>query len=63
MRSNRATRAQLESLRALYQREPLPESFLSFRRRCHWEFGRDPALLVQWCGMWCGIEPDGYCHT
>jgi hypothetical protein len=22
-----------------------------------------PALMVQWCGMWLGIEPDGYTHS
>ena len=20
-------------------------------------------VLVEWCGMWVGIEPDGYTHT
>ena len=20
-------------------------------------------VLVQWCGMWLGIEPDGYTHS
>ena len=20
-------------------------------------------LMVQWCGMWLGIEPDGYTHS
>lgn len=22
-----------------------------------------PAVMVPWCGMWCGIEKDGYSHT
>lgn len=21
------------------------------------------ALMVPWCGMWLGIEPDGYTHS
>ena len=23
----------------------------------------DGAVMVQWCGMWLGIETDGYCHS
>lgn len=23
----------------------------------------DPVLMVPWCGMWLGVEPDGYTHS
>jgi len=36
-------------------------SYLSFRRTVEPAF--DALVMVQWCGMWLGIEPDGYCHT
>lgn len=64
---NRATKEQLKALKALYERTlaaPETVSFLQFRRRAMWEFGRGPkALLVNWCGMVVGIEPDGYTHS
>ena len=37
------------------------QSFLAFRRSVQPTF--DAAVMVYWCGMWLGIEPDGYCHT
>jgi len=60
----RATKAQLTALLRLYNRvsnKPAP-TFLAFRRAAQWECCGD-ALLVQWCGMWVGIEPDGYTHS
>lgn len=37
-------------------------SYLKFRRSAFWEFG-GTALMVRWCGMLIGIEPDGYTHS
>ena len=31
-----------------------------FAKLAHVSFG---ALMVPWCGMWLGIEPDGYTHS
>lgn len=62
--SKRATKAQLKSLLGLYYRantKPAP-SFLAFRRAAQWECCGD-ALMVHWCGMWVGVEVDGYAHS
>jgi len=24
---------------------------------------RDNVIMVPWCGMWLGVEPDGYVHS
>jgi hypothetical protein len=37
-------------------------TFLAFRRTAVPLFG-DDCVLVEWCGMWLGIETDGYCHS
>ena len=41
-------------------------SYLSFRRTVEpvsFNNRRELLVMVQWCGMWLGIEPDGYCHS
>ena len=35
-------------------------NYRAFRRRV--EAGHD-CLMLKWCGMWLGIEPDGYTHS
>lgn len=35
-------------------------SYRQFRKRVH---GGSGCIMVQWCGMWLGIEPDGYTHS
>lgn len=35
-------------------------TYREFRRRV--EAARD-CLMLHWCGMWLGIEPDGYTHS
>jgi len=37
-------------------------SFRAFRRTVRGAIGMDCAL-VKWCGMWIGIEKDGYTHS
>ena len=37
-----------------------PMTYLAFRRTV--QFGFDCAM-VRWCGMWLGIESDGYTHS
>ena len=64
----RTTRAQRETLkrkcaeqnytRKLALRPPL--TYREFRRTVVSGFGY---IMVPWCGMWVGIEPDGYAHT
>lgn len=36
------------------------QSFLSFRRSV--QYGYD-CIMLPWCGMWLGIEKDGYTHS
>lgn len=68
------TRKQLESLHEVWLRAPsnidragqtrnyyTNETFLQFRRRARFAFG--DCLMVEWQGMWLGIETDGYCHS
>lgn len=63
MKIQRPTREQINSLFELYQRHPSGAlSYREFRRRFRFA-SRDDYLFGQWCGMWVGIEKDGYTHT
>ena len=58
------TRAQREALLKLYRRSPSGhENYLSFRRSLMFGFTADEYVGVMWCGMYVGIETDGYTHT
>jgi len=59
------TKAQQRALLELYRRNPaaVVGSYIRFRRIAFWEFCNGPALMVPWCGMYVGIEPDGHIHT
>ena len=35
-------------------------TYLQFRRTVQYGFD---CLMVEWCGMWLGIEEDGYIHS
>jgi len=39
-----------------------PLTYREFRRTVQMEYSGD-AILVPWCGMWLGIERDGYTHS
>ena len=65
MRDSRLTpinKAQRRALFNLYNRAVLDISYRQFRRNVVPMVGTDCAL-VNWCGMWVAIEPDGYMHT
>lgn len=59
----RPTLMQKRALKRLWERgrETHP-SYLRLRRNAYWETAGN-ALLVPWCGMTVGIEPDGYTHS
>ena len=67
----RTTREQRETLkrkwtdqnysRKMARRPPL--TYLHFRRTVEGLFGGNGCIMVPWCGMWLGIEPDGCAHT
>lgn len=54
----------ITQLRALYRlwarQENRTQTFREFRATA--QIGFD-CVMVQWCGMWVGIERDGYTHT
>jgi hypothetical protein len=62
----KTNRAQREALKRVYQRmqKPaygvLPFSYRQFRRTVEPGPG---CIMVPYCGMWLGIEPDGYTHS
>lgn len=51
---------QRKALHRVWMRDPQGMTYLQFRRSVHW--GYDCAM-VRWCGMWLGIEKDGYTHS
>ena len=58
------TKAQIRALKRVYDRTPLGMSYLAFRRTVVGPiYSNDPCIMVPWCGMWLGIEPDGYTHS
>ena len=55
------TKEQRIALKRIYDREwNKPDSYLTFRRTVEYGFG---CIMVPWCGMVLGIEPDGYTHS
>ena len=54
------TKQQRKALFKVYNRQPLNMSYLEFRRTV--VSGYD-CIMVRWCGMWLGIEADGYTHS
>ncbi len=58
-----ATDAQIAALAKVYLRnwDTKPESFEAFLSTAQTAFG--DCVMVPWCGMWLGIETDGYTHS
>ena len=64
------TRPQREAAKRLYDRDsenfaklpglPEQESYREFRQRVLPGSG---CIMIPWCNMWMGIEPDGYTHS
>ncbi len=58
------TREQRIALKRIYDRDwDKPDSYMKFRRTVECGTIRDQFVMVKWCGMWLGIEPDGYTHS
>jgi hypothetical protein len=73
----KTTRAQRVALKRLFDRGPIlprltdvekaqgvvavPLTYKQFRRSVCW--GDYDCIMVPWCGMWLGIEADGYTHS
>lgn len=70
----KTNRAQRLALKQVFDRQPLcapnnhavrckherPISYREFRKTVQGGWG---CIMVKWCGMWLGIEPDGYTHS
>lgn len=57
------TKAQRHALYRVWLRdETIAPSYLAFRRQAILDTMMD-CVMVQWNGMWLGIEKDGYTHT
>ena len=54
------TTDQKQAIKRIYDRQPLGISYLQFRRTVQRGYN---CLMVEWCGMWLGIESDGYTHS
>lgn len=54
------TKEQRKALHRVWQRTEGAVSYLEFRRKA--QTGRD-YVMVEFCGMWLGIEHDGYTHS
>lgn len=54
------TKAQQHSLMRKWSQDDQKMSYLEFRRTV--QRGYD-CIMVRWCGMWLGIEQDGYTHS
>ena len=58
----RLTKQQQRALLRVYNRDTtVAPSFLAFRRTVRSTVM--DCVMVQWGGMWLGIEPDGYTHS
>jgi hypothetical protein len=53
------TKEQQQALKRVFERGN-DLSYLSFRRTAK---GGPDCVMLPWCGMWLGIEPDGYTHS
>ncbi len=56
----RLNKAQRQSLLRKWLQDNQSLSYLQFRRTVQpgWD-----CVMVKWCGMWLGIERDGYTHS
>ncbi len=54
------TRKQREALARTWKRDSGGLTYRQFRRTV---LGGYDCIMVKWCGMWLGIEPDGYTHS
>jgi hypothetical protein len=54
------TKAQRASLKRKWVQDSQGMSYLQFRRTVVQAID---CIMVKWCGMWLGIETDGYTHS
>ncbi|OJW18780.1 MAG: hypothetical protein BGO51_15530 [Rhodospirillales bacterium 69-11] len=60
----RLNKVQQRAVYDLYKGNPDGSaSYLAFRRRVFPLFGEPAVAMIQFCGMFVGIEVDGYVHS
>ena len=57
------TKKQQVSLARKWHQDSQGMTYLQFRRTIQPTFGNDGCIMVAWCGMFLGMETDGYCHS
>jgi hypothetical protein len=63
------TRKQRVALKKLYDRQSENRrkeqygTYKQFRKTVHPLIAGDGCIMVEWCGMFIGIETDGYTHS
>ena len=57
------TKKQKTKLAIKWKQDNQGMTYLQFRRSVEPSIGCDDAIMVKWCGMWLGIETDGYSHA
>jgi hypothetical protein len=58
------TKQQRASLKRKWTQDSQGMSYLAFRRTVRaLGFSGGDCIMVKWCGMWLGIETDGYTHS
>jgi hypothetical protein len=55
------TKEQEQSVKRKWIQDDQGMTYLQFRLTVIEGF--DDCVMVAWCGMWLGIEPDGYTHS
>ena len=54
------TKPQRHALHKVWRRSNQGLTYREFRKTVEWGFD---CVMVPWCGMWLGIEKDGYTHS
>jgi hypothetical protein len=60
MINKRITKQQQQAIKRKYTQDSQGLTYLQFRRTVQYSYGY---LMLRWCDMWIGIEPDGYTHS
>jgi len=60
----KTTKQQRQAIAKKYnQNNDGAKSYKEFRKRAQGLLGDASCIMIPWCGMWLGIEKDGYTHS
>ena len=57
------TRQQRVALHRVWMRDDQGQTYRQFRKSATTGMSMDECVIIRWCGMWLGIEPEGYTHS